>query len=822
MLSTSTILRAAAAASSASATSVAASTEQSSLAADSRKKEGGSKKKAQAVREIRRLLPSGALIRLSSINTDVTNPLDNVAEWRGGRSLAKEEFRSGMLTSLRQSLIEEGEGANGNQNRRYNSNTNKNSNSLTVASSRYSAVVKCQPSDWQANELDMFNSVVTLDKRPKGMWMKVDKQHAIMVEVDSDESFADEKKRYDMRMANAGKYAPKLGILPKSTPILNFNMYREHHSMLNVKERLRYATRVSSEALSFCGEEEGCGGGVGAMDSDGTITQQGKALGVTKEFLPHASKHYGMFPLLFDPKHYEALPSRGSGNDEAMLFRTDTRGTLYRTVLRCSGLGGNGSGNDDDGTAAYGKHYGTSQSGVSSSSSPLSFAEIAEKIQRRGFLNYFPLSSFSVATNSFQSIAAAAGSGNFNKACAAFLQSYAESNPIFFEDYSRYVAAADETSVPQLVEHMIKNASATRSHHNLVSFLKDLRDVKDFSSNSAELQAMWERWVFQKPRYANAAVSFLWNAMASQRVMSGGGRRVLVGDIVYLTEEEYRAVEAQLTSEGPLGQGTRKLQKTYRPAHVEGIFSTSTERFYVTRIADDAQAQRFDVSRLVLPVCDQRFPEALLFPTSYGTAEVTDQLAEQQGLGWVTKGVINPDGEGWLAKLSAASSSSSTESARAIMKQMARGSRLAYSRNHLPLYRTVVAFPSYVELHSLYDPNSCASLKTDLFLLQERKPLFPTLFAPSKYDVDGKLSTQRIRTPSPYNNSPAFQEIMGPIIAKSRHIASEPSAYAEEDGNGKNDHTTFIAARLPRNSHMSSLLREHFDLRYGRFQDMLW
>eukprot|EP00388_Colpodella_angusta_P003194 GDKJ01011362.1.p1 GENE.GDKJ01011362.1~~GDKJ01011362.1.p1 ORF type:complete len:313 (-),score=-7.11 GDKJ01011362.1:22-960(-) len=302
-----------------------------------------------------------------------------------------------------------------------------------------------------------------------------------------------------------------------------------------------------------------------------------------------------------------------------------------------------------------------------------------------------------------------------------------------------------------------------RGHHNLVNFLSDLEAVTDYSASSPEVQSLWERWVYQKPKYAQASVAFIWNAMASQRVLSAGAARVIVGDLVFATEAEFNAMSAE-----------KKV--SYRPAHIEGVFAPSTQRFYVGRVTTDKQAKDTAIGRLVMPVCDHRNPADLQFPTSFGTKDVHLLLAQQHGLDWVIDDQKQP-----------------------ILFQMVRTSRIKPSSKHLPLYRTVVAFPSHMEVRTVHDPNSVAALKTDLFMMQERKPLFPSI-----------LSTDRIRDPSPFNVSTNFKEVMEPIISHSRSVSD-----------GQTSATTFIGARLPRNSHMNSLLREHFEIRHGRFHDLL-
>lgn len=674
-----------------------------------------------------KLAPSGALIRLSSRNTEVDNSMER-RDWQAGRSLAAEEQRCGMLTSVKNSLLAMP------KTKQSARSTERSTSALVTSGNRWTGVVRCQASDWQVNELDSYGDVVTLNKRPKGQWSKVDKHQSILVEDNSDESFVDPAKTYTPRMANAGKYTPRLGKLPTATPVLNFNMYREHHSIPTVLERLRYATRLSSEALAFGGSEDY--GGLAYNDNFGTVTQQGKALGMTKEYLPHASRHYGIHPLLFDPKHYEAAPALRDGDEGPLVYRTDSQGALYRVVVRCCDLTDGGN--------------------------PMALTDIATELERQGFLNYYPIAAFSAGSNQYHDIAAAAGSGDYKQACSHFLQANAESNPILFDSYARYVAAEDSLS-RTLIRSMADTVEQTRGHHNLVNFLRGLEGVTDYASNSAELQSLWEHWVFQKPKYAHAAIAFIWNAMASQRILSAGVQRVVVGDLIYVTEAEYAVL-------------SEDKKKNYTAAHLEGVFAPSTQRFYVTRVQNDEQAKTTAVGRLVLPVCDQRNPSGLMFPTSYATREVHSLLAKQHGLDWMLDETKQP-----------------------ILHQMLRTSRVKPSPKHLPLYRTLIAYPSHVEIRSMNDPNSVAALKTDLFQLQERKPLSPSI-----------LSADRIRTPSTFNISPIFQETMEPIISHARAVSgNEASA------------TAFIGARLPRNSHMNSFLREHFDIRHGRFHDLI-
>ena len=306
---------------------------------------------------LNRLAPIGALTRLSSKNSEYAGHVD-ANGWQKGRAFALEERRSGMLTSVRESNTREasnnfsfeyqhklrqaqsgrrgGPHGHGKDRRRQRGGAAASSSSSSLVTAfggdRFNAVVRCQAEDWQVNELDTAGDVVRLHSRPKGRWMKVDKHKTILVEDDSNERFVEANKSYTPKMAHAGRYSPVLGRLPKGTPVLNFNVYRHHHATPNVLERMRYATRIPSEAISFAGDETF--GGVAYMDGFGTVTQQGKALGATKELLPHASRHYGIFPLIFDPRGYEALPSAPSPADGSV-FKTDTQGAFYRCVLRC-------------------------------------------------------------------------------------------------------------------------------------------------------------------------------------------------------------------------------------------------------------------------------------------------------------------------------------------------------------------------------------------------------------------------------------------------------------------------------------------------------
>nr|CCC53151.1 conserved hypothetical protein, fragment [Trypanosoma vivax Y486] len=111
----------------------------------------------------------------------------------------------------------------------------------------------------------------------------------------------------------------------------------------------------------------------------------------------------------------------------------------------------------------------------------------------------------------------------------------------------------------------------------------------------------------------------------------------------------------------------------------------------------------------------------------------------------------------------------------------------------LEFYRPLVVKPDHLQLAVLHDPNSFTSLKSDLFMMQERRPV-----------QAGEMDyTARVREPCVYNVSERFVEKMEPVLK----AHSGP-------------YTVVLSFFLPDGASPLVMLRESFSLHYASFQDM--
>ena len=104
-------------------------------------------------------------------------------------------------------------------------------------------------------------------------------------------------------------------------------------------------------------------------------------------------------------------------------------------------------------------------------------------------------------------------------------------------------------------------------------------------------------------------------------------------------------------------------------------------------------------------------------------------------------------------------------------------------------YRHVCVIPEGLETNVVQDPLSHAVLKSDLFLLQQRA-------------IPAKISlAERVRSPCAVNVTPHYEAVM------------------KDCAKGKL--TVSVSCVLPRGCHMSTMLRECYDVRYKNFHELL-
>ena len=600
---------------------------------------------------------------------------------------------------------------------------------------RHEAVIKGIDSDWQSNELDRFGNVTVLGSRPKGLWRKIAPAELMMIEDSSDVSFSSPDKSFTPRTMNAGKYAPVVGRVPKKSPVLQFNVYREGQSLSSVLNRLAYEIHVPEKRVNFTGQN-GMSGPASFTEGFGCITNQGTALNVSAEALPRASRRYGVNALLFEPQSYVPLQQDGL----RFGFFVDTQGTSYNLLLRCTSM---------------------SQGDAN---------EMMTCLQRFGFVNYFPISYFSARGIKNHEVAAMVMKENYFEACSVFLQSHADSSTIFNKAFQKYINSSHEES--HFFANTMKNTAAElRMCPSLVGFLDQL------STKSNEFKQMWDNCPESlRLQYLHASVAFVFNAMASQRCITGGTNKIVVGDLIYITASEFN-VDAEKFS-------------GFQPAMIEGIFAPSDEVVYVGHASQD-DVDRFDIFRVVLPLChvSESHTEGraeLQFPSSIATKELHTEFARAHSLGWL----LEPSHE------------------NSILIKGSRSGLVGVALSQLHTYRTLLAKPSVdwstrVET----DPNSFSSLKTDLFLLQEKN----TVSDLQKIQVGTTAKASRFRVPSPFNMSPKHREDLAPIIAEHSY-----------KGNQRGDATSVgLSFKLPRGSHALSMLREKIDVTHARIDDLV-
>lgn len=656
-----------------------------------------------------RLLPYGPAIRLVSrelggfCGAKVIPALYSRPDWNCGRRLDDEEKRCGITLTM--------------------------SSILKNPWKRRAAVVKSQISDTQVNEViigtDNANEELKvkkeegafLQKCPKGRWRKISRQKTILIEDSQHSTFGDPEKSFYPRVQAYGKYVRRIGCVPPSTPILKFTIYREGIPLSDIHHRLEYELGIEQEAIHWNSSPT-----IGSLL--GVVSQHGYAVGVSKELLPHASRHYNLNSLIFDPVGYMSLEEFNAiqrHNDGA-------RGYFYRLLLRCVDV------EDTDSEALY---------------------STLKALRESGFINYFGLNHFGIGGNPLFEISRLYGRGQLNYAIGSYMQLLAEKDPYHYDFFMNYVNAFTNGTAAGIAKLWKDHCLAAKLPKQIIHFLDCVCKYTSclegkplsFSNQGQEpcapsLEDLWNALPHSPSLFDRSASEFIWNTMTSKR-LEKYGLHVVPGDIVTIDQERAR--------------------QPIDPASSSISFSNAS---FVHVVRSEQEAREFSIHDVVLPV---PYPGTLHSKTVFPE---TSLLSRQSFKDFAEKH--------HLAHLLAPLNSSTPLT--------------ACSETPKCTYRPIIGKPSNIQLSVLRDPSSLTTIKTDLFLLQERKPI-------EGFDLSYAL---RVREPCRYNVSEKFAARMKPIRSTS-----------------SGDKSVVISFYLPQECCPFIFLREAFDLRYGTFHDML-
>lgn len=672
------------------------------------------------VGESSRLLPRGPVVKwFSKKHSNSNSVVSTRADWIVGRDLSKEEQRCGLLcwapsTSDAAALSP-------------SSSSSSTTALAAIASPRHACVIKAQSSDWQINEVDADGVVSTIARMPRPRWRKVDRNQSMLIEDDSTESFGSPSKTFSPRVQNHGKYVKRLGKVPPAAPVLKFQMFRDTYSLSKVKHRLQYETRAPWEATQFSPISE--------FGGFGCISQSGYSIGMTPELLPHAGRLYNIHPLIFDPKDH--VPEFEIRN-----LRRPPRGAFFRVVLRCV------ESNVGDTEDAIG-------------------ASVATKLEN-GFVNYFGLQRFLANSNHAHEVAAFAAAGDYHAAMRLWLQCMAERSSLHFEHYMRYVNAATDGAALELMELWKNEARSHISEPWEVKMLEQLVEGQRLGHGSAGAKCLKDAWelipfccgIFQ------SGAEFVWNAMASHRLMRHG-HRVVVGDVV------------------------RVASRSVAPSSADPLARVAAD-FELRRVATAEEAQQFCITDVVLPVpypSPSGAQSNVVFPTVHGvTLQDYEAFAAAHRLSYLFTSHQSDDDAVQVA----------------IRDDVASRERVT---NHAYVYRPIVERVDFLTVKAVRDPNSFLALKSDSFMLQERQPL----------SVFSVVDEVRIREPCIYNVSERFVERMKPVIGHARQKAASAGKLAQRSA----EHSVVISGFLPRGCDVAVMLRQLASPRQATFFDLL-
>ncbi|SCU64286.1 tRNA pseudouridine synthase D (TruD), putative [Trypanosoma equiperdum] len=534
----------------------------------------------------------GPIVRWA-LSRPTSGLVSSPSEWRCGRDLSDEEKHSGLLLRIRdicQPLAK--------------------NDQLPVA------VVKAQPSDLQVNEVDAVGDVAALSKVVKGKWRKISRQKTLLIEDDARTPFSDPSKSFSPRVQSYGEYVRLTGKLPRDLPVLRFVLYRDSYSLNSVENRLGYVLSLQPDCV-FLRDQPG--------GSFGCITQHGVCLGVTKEILSHASRHYNLHPLIFEPREYFST-------DKLHSLLQGARGHHHRVLLRCV------EGSQD------------------------TIKALLKKTAERGFINYFWLDRFSVGTNRFFDMAVLAARGDYLKSIGALLHCVAESNGVHYDHFLKYLNA-DPSTVPGTAQTWATTAKHMRSPNWIVQLLRGLHKYHADAEcgKSSYLAELWSALPMREALRRSAA-EFVWNAMASQRLLSKG-LNVVEGDVVRMGPAD--SVSGCDSSSLPNNCGNYHL---------------------VTK--DDEEKGTFKITDVVLPV-------------PYGSVAANNCLFPH----------LSPLDKKLYVEFA-------TKHGMSFLFDEQMPSPLS---NPLQFYRHLITKPVNMQVSVIRDPNSLTSIKSDLAVMQERK-----------------------------------------------------------------------------------------------------
>ena len=661
-----------------------------------------------------KLLPRGPLQLVASATSPLAT-VNTVADWAAGRSLEQEEQRLGMLCRIR-TLQQEGASS---------ASHHKASAAALVRSSfrPLTCVAKCDIADWQVNELDSDGSTIFLNRRPKPQWKKKHKRQTFMVEDNSDESFSNPSKTFTPRVQHQGAYARRLGKISAERPLVAFTVYRENTSVDAMKNRLQSEGRIDPDALELFDST--------SRQTFGCITQRGFGVGVSPEALVHGSRHYSLHSLLLDPDtHMYPL-------DQLAELRRPPAGTHFRVLLRCVDAKDRGEIN-----------------------------ALMIHLAVNGFVNYFDVSRFGIGGSSLHEISACLHHGDFHRACAMWLQGEAEKNSVHYSNFLAYIKA--EVSATQGVVGVWRNnAFKYNSSKRMLNFLEQLQALSASTPSGCSLEEGLERLAKTAfpsiDEYDNSAAEFVWNAMASQRLITYG-MRVVVGDLVQVRRHDDE--NNNTMNEG--GSDCCLVVSSTEMASKYSIFDVVLPVMYSSSVAGST------------PIENKGGGDGeTYFPTHSVGESFCRDFCQLHRLDFLMSG-------------SEPSRSTPTDH---VQKKKPR---------HSWYLRPVVARVQGLRHIAVVDPNSYSAVKSDLFMLQER------LAPRTTTDLH-----ERLREPCVFNVSEAFVEKMKPILA-ARSLAKGSS----ENG-VRQRFSVMVSGVVPQGSHMSVALREVFDVSHATFHDLL-
>lgn len=682
----------------------------------------------------KKLLPRGPVAQWFSkkqqFQRNVTAGISaNSSSYACGRSIATEEQRCGMLLTLRE-LHQRSVAST-------TSPSSKGALSLERVVPRLPCVIKAQSSDWQFNEVQSNGRVASLQRVPKARWTKVARRETVLIEQDSNEQFGDPSKSFAPRTQNHGTYTRRKCRVPEETPVAVYSVYRDSYALSSIKHRMRYELGVSDDATTFDCEQSGFG----------CVTQSGYSVGVALDMLPHASRLYNILPIVFDPIRMVPL--------ESVAHTHASRGCFFRMVLRCV------RGTECDIRAAM------------------------ESLSAIGFVNYFDASRFMITSNHTHEIAAYATTGDYHRAVALWLQCLAERNSFHHKQYLQYLNAIDSSSSHAMLVRWAREAKAVRVDRPTQQLLNKISTALSPNSTDASvlhtLQEVFNELPFRRGILQSGA-EFIWNAMASQRLVMHG-LRVVVGDVVRVAHKRCDVlsdVDEYLRANSP------ELTATYE----------------YKLVASAEEAKQFTMEDVVLPVPHAAF--AFQEAQTQSATQVFPQVA----------GVTYDDFKAFGAQhrlqyLFQRSRSGETTTHLCNNEELSRGDVTVLTRPSM-WYRPLIARPELLRYQTLRDPNSFTALKSDLFMLQERKPL----------NVFSTIDANRIREPCVYNVSERFAETMKPIVASS---AEELRRYRDSGKwvEGTDLFSVVVTGFLPHSTDATTMLREAFDAKHATFYDLL-